>query len=722
MRSTLEPIYGLGVWSDAAFAENLPPPLEQATTGGPTGSVLGGGEWGRPWADLVIAGLGSIPRGLAFRARATPPQQPPPPLLEEERAVDPPSPSVLQRRAQPTESERRVRDEEVARVRAPIWSVALTLHGSSSRCFREPMRRFSRLITFSSHSQGGARLTFHPRDRWHSFRASPSFLGEGELAELFPTPWTRLSGRGTPAGGGGSYKGRADVLPPIPPHEGRHLLVLGETGMGKSSLLVELALRASALGTVVFFDPVGDVGRRFLEALPISDERRVSWVSPFDSPVAWNALEAVSVRGNDLVGERALGDLVLGLRRVRSSRFADSSFWGPRIEEVLIQALRAASLWPQGTLETAEALLGRAGGHIGPIPPEATEAVSELRSRVRDRPEDVEGARRLLGEVGRLRVLRRLLATPSKGWSLAEAVQPGQITVITGDAPEVGEYVSRYLLAVYLALLWPAILSRRGTPKTFVILDELQWYGHDGLGEMLRLGRRFNLHLYGATQSLRPLSAELRDSWLTNAADIALFRGSPEEALEFGRWNPELSSERLMALGRGEAILFRGKGHELLSLRIRALPSSADSVGRFDRLRQKLRPLWGLEGDLQDPERSDGPTGDEPALAESEPVAILRTIASRGSQDEVVRVDLDRLRQKFPGWEARVGEVGREMSRLGVLLNSGRDAEGRFWILKAGTWPEANESRPGAGSSQGSAAEADRWTSAGLVGIRRQSF
>ncbi|HKS59740.1 MAG TPA: hypothetical protein VJS68_03060, partial [Thermoplasmata archaeon] len=492
---------------------------------------------------------------------------------------------------------------------------------------------------------------------------------------------------------------------------------LGETGMGKSTLLVELALRAAALGTVFLFDPVGDIGRRFLRSINSEDEERITWISPADCPVGWNALGAVSGAPGTLLSERALGDLVLGLKRVRSSRFEDSSYWGPRIEEVVLLALRAAALWPAGTLLTAQRLLENAAGPLGSVPPEAAGPVAELRARVRERPDEVDGSRRLLGEIGRLNVLRRLLASPAAPWSLNRAVQPGQITVITGDAPVVGEYAARYLLAVYLALLWPTILARAGPAKTFVLLDEIQWYGHEGIGEMLRLGRRFNLHVYGATQSLKPLPAEVQDAWLTNAADVIVFRGSPEEAELFGRWTPWVVPQRILALRRGEALLFQGKGAEVRTLRVRVPEESVDSSGRFERLAQRLRPLWSLE---EEPLSAPSTPAPEFPRSSGDLLEVLRVLAIEAEEAGRLRVELDALRGTFPSIEPTLRESGQVLGRWGVLEESSRDAGGRYWLLRVRGWPDPTISP--ASKAAELAQTAHRWRAEGLVHVSRQRF
>ncbi|MGI0156004.1 MAG: helicase HerA domain-containing protein, partial [Thermoplasmata archaeon] len=276
----------------------------------------------------------------------------------------------------------------------------------------------------------------------------------------------------------GAYPGRFPLLPlgrttagfvvgpPIEPAQGRHLAVLGETGMGKSSLLVSLSRKIAADAGLILFDPLGETARAVGEEIPREAKRRVTWVEP-SGTATLNALEGIrpgTERGEGF-RERQLNDLVQSLRRVRSGRYADSGFWGPRLEEMLTRALSAAAAFPQGTIADAHTLLASGGRGFRVIPTEATEVVRDLADRMRSRPEDADGARRLLFEVTRSPILARMLCAQAPTVRAADLVAPGRISLIVGDAAVVGESTARYLLSVYLALLWSELLARPDLAK-----------------------------------------------------------------------------------------------------------------------------------------------------------------------------------------------------------------------------------------------------------------
>ncbi|HEV8050637.1 MAG TPA: hypothetical protein VGP88_08600 [Thermoplasmata archaeon] len=489
---------------------------------------------------------------------------------------------------------------------------------------------------------------------------------------------------------------------PIEPGQGRHALFLGETGMGKSSALLRTAVRASELGGLVFFDPIGDTSRRLLDRLPTRALDRVVWISPALSPVGLNALASASRPG--VGGERALNDLVAALRRVRAGRYADSPFWGPRVDEMVTLALRAAAAFPDGTLRDADSILASVGGRLTGVPPAAEQPVRELLDRVRARPEEVDGARRVVGEVVRTPVLARMLAARSSSFSIGEALRDGRIVLVTGDAPEVGESTARVLLSVLLALLWGELLAGRRAGKTFVIADELQFYANDSVGELLRLGRRFNVHLFAATQSLASLTDPIREALVTNVADVVAFRGSPDDARELARWVADVPVESILALRRGEAVALVGKGSEVGWVR---LPFDPDRP-RPDRWRtawEGSRPLWAP---AEEPP-SDGPRAPSEGgggSVESDPVrevllVLWAAVLSSGPEPSV-SVRLDDLRDELRAEEATVRLTGQRLSHAGALTATD-EGSSRKWTVRR----DALAPLLGSGVAPGELARAD---------------
>ncbi|MCI4342432.1 MAG: TraG/TraD/VirD4 family protein [Thermoplasmata archaeon] len=299
----------------------------------------------------------------------------------------------------------------------------------------------------------------------------------------------------------------------------------------------------------------------------------------------------------------------------------------------------------------------------------------------RSRREEGEGARRLLGEITRSSALRRLLCSATPDWSLDEVDRPHAITVVSGGAAELGESGARLLLGVYLALLWSRLLSRRPDQKLFLVLDELQWYAHGALSELLRLGRRYNIHVYAATQSLASLPEGVQEPLRTNVADFLLFRGDPGEAREFSRWLPSLPPERLLALARGRAVLLEGKGSDLRWIR---------TVAPIGPKRRTAAGAAGSEGagepkEVPMPAARTSQTPNlpvEPAPGDQASLAVCLRLAEPLS-DGGFQLRLRRLESEGQLTRPQIRALGRILATRGLLRSSGKLRDERIWALSA---------------------------------------
>jgi Helicase HerA, central domain/TraM recognition site of TraD and TraG len=557
-----------------------------------------------------------------------------------------------------------------------------------------------RAIESASHSAGGNGITFPTGLRSLGSRPRGFPIAEEELILTLPGPLCPA------AGGRGDSSVPVAVLafgrtsageiigPELEPRQGRHVAVVGETGMGKSSLLVALARRASRGAGVVLLDPLGETAEALDRELDPSVRSRTLRIDPIQAPVRVNALDGIDPKGADPVrSERRLNDLVHAMRRVRAGRYADSGFWGPRLEEMLTRAVRAAASLPEGTLVDAHTLLATGARVPRDVPSQAMGPMRELADRIRERPEDAEGARRLVYEVVRSGVLEAMLCARTPELATRELVAPGRVVLVSGNAARVGESTARYLLSVYLALLWSELLARPEASKTFVVLDEAQWFSHESLSEMLRLGRRANVHVVLATQAIASLPDTVSEAVWTNVSDFVAFRGSPEEARELSRAVRGISAEAILSLPRGHAAVLLGKGNSVRWLRTVRIPNqdAPEPPGGVVSAGSASDPPPIAKGAPRSPDRSPPvisssyapAAGSVPRRAPTSQ-EVLHQLAARAREREEAgpwRVPLETLRRDLdPGGQA-VREVGAILGRAGAILATERTEQGTVWVL-----------------------------------------
>jgi len=546
-----------------------------------------------------------------------------------------------------------------------------------------------------------SRFVFRPaaaRRLW----APTSWLREEELLLFLPgatapTPSALSEGNARSCVPIGRTAEGALVGLPTEPLQGRHFVILGETGMGKSSLLASLAVRARDGAGVVLLDPLGETVDQVGSELDRAGRPYVR-LGPGDPRVGMNLLDEVrELSAADPVGrEQGIAAVAQTLRRVRAGRFSDAAYWGPRLEETLTRALRLAVELPAGTLADAYELLGRAGVERVVVPPESRSALRELAERVRARPEEVEGTRRLLYEVVSHPMLSRMLCCRAPTVRLSELLRPGRVVLLSGEAPRVGAPAARYLLSCWLALLGARLVERAPGAKTFLLLDEAQWFANEALAELLRLARRSNVHLGIASQSLASLPADVQEAVRTNVADLIVFRTGAEEARELGRALPAVTAGALAALRRGEAAVVLGKGERLAWVRTARLPPgaarAADAVAATE-------PRAVPEPGAPEPVPAREPPGvvrpTEPASVSDEVLASTLTgLVSASGTDDLVAVPLAALRERAPGDEAALRRLGGRLGRAGALVRSGTGAAGSVWWVSRRRLAALRRGRP----------------------------
>jgi type IV secretion system coupling TraD/TrwB family protein len=402
-------------------------------------------------------------------------------------------------------------------------------------------------------------------------RSAPAghmILVADELANVFHLPIdiagfgsapTHLSPARRPSGDGNVIclleDGRQTPARISPADARHHIHVLGPTGVGKSTLLLNLALDDIEAGRgVAVVDPKGDLVSALLERIPRAHWDRVLLVDPSlrEQPVGLNVLEC----DDPELHEVACDQLVTIFRK------AYERFWGPRTDDILRAAVLTLLLRPGSSLCEVPLLL---------LQPEARKVfTSDLRDPIGLGPfwneyEQMADGQRLqmvgpvlnkLRSVLLRRTVRNIMGQPRSTIDLASCMDHGGILLVSLAKGLLGEETSRLLGAFLVARIWQTAMARAARPQSLrsdfsLYLDEFQNYLHlpQSLEDVLVEARGYRLGLVLANQHLGQLASATREALAANARTRVVFQCGQEDARYLAReFSPWLGDFQLLNL------------------------------------------------------------------------------------------------------------------------------------------------------------------------------
>lgn len=384
------------------------------------------------------------------------------------------------------------------------------------------------------------------------------------------------------------YRGKSQRFGILPQDRMRHLYVIGKTGVGKSTLLLNLIAQDLRMGRgLVVLDPHGSLAD---EALALVPARRAADVLLFDPADPRSALSFNLFRAG-----RAAHDnpplLVSQLIAVFHKHWA--TFWGPRLEHILRNALLAVVCHPAATLLLLYRFLGS----------------DELRTRVLKFCKDpmvlhywqvefngyaksfrAEALSPVLNKLGALLsspTMRRLFAQERSRIDLTALMERRGILIARLSAGQIGDDNAHLLGALLFSLLFLSATKRgQSIPPVFVYADEFQHFVTGSIATILSEARKYGVSLCLAHQYLAQLPDWLLGAVLGNVGSKFLFRIGVDDAKRLeAECAPEFDALQLVSTGKYSAVVrMLARGQELRPFRATLLDAPPVPPGAAERV------------------------------------------------------------------------------------------------------------------------------------------
>jgi hypothetical protein len=305
----------------------------------------------------------------------------------------------------------------------------------------------------------------------------------------------------------------------------RHLYIIGQTGTGKSTLLLNLIAQDLCAGQgIALLDPHGDLAEAALAHVPASRSNDLVYINPPDRmhPIGFNPLSRVPEQLKPVAAD----GIVSAFRHV----WPDS--WGPRLDYILTNAVRALLDVPGSSLLMLLRLLA-----------DPTFRVPLVHRHVRDplvkafwlqeyaaysdhfRTEAIAPIQNKVGKALMVPALRNMLAQPKSTVTFRRLMDEGAIVICNLSKGQLGESTSHLLGALITTSLAQAALSRADTPmenrRVFhLYADEFQSFATESFSLILSEARKYALTLTVGHQYLDQVSDDLKAAVFGNVGSI----------------------------------------------------------------------------------------------------------------------------------------------------------------------------------------------------------
>ncbi len=246
----------------------------------------------------------------------------------------------------------------------------------------------------------------------------------------------------------------------------RHLYIVGQTGTGKSTLLLNLIEQDLAAGEgVAVLDPHGDLAEAALTYVPRARTNDLVYINHTDieRPIGFNPLSQVRDDLKPIVAD----GVVSAFRHV----WADS--WGHRLDYILTNAVRALLDVPGATLLMLPRLLiddvfrAHVVEHHVADPIVRAFWLSEYAGYSQSfRTEAIAPIQNKIGKVLMVPSLRNMLAQPRSSITWRRLMDERTIVICNLSKGNLGESTAHLLGALITTSLAQAALSRADQPAT----------------------------------------------------------------------------------------------------------------------------------------------------------------------------------------------------------------------------------------------------------------
>ena len=343
----------------------------------------------------------------------------------------------------------------------------------------------------------------------------------------------------------------------------RHMYVIGKTGMGKSTLLENMAIQDLRNGEgIALLDPHGGTAEHLLDFVPEERINDVVYFAPFDMdhPIAFNVMEDVGYDKRHLV--------VSGLMATFKKIWQDA--WSARMEYILTNTLLALLEYPDATLLGVNRMYTDKDFRAKVVDNVKDPVVKDFWLKEfanygdRYTQEATPAIQNKIGQFTGNPLIRNIIGQPKSSFDIREMMDSRKILIMNLSKGLVGETNMRLLGSMLVTRIFLAAMSRadrssaelKRLPHFYFYVDEFQNFANETFAEILSESRKYKLNLTIAHQYIEQMEEEVRDAVFGNVGTTVTFRVGPFDAEVLETiFMPKFTKEDIVSLDKRQIYL-----------------------------------------------------------------------------------------------------------------------------------------------------------------------
>lgn len=317
----------------------------------------------------------------------------------------------------------------------------------------------------------------------------------------------------------------------------RHVYVIGKTGMGKSTLLENMAVQDIRNGEgLAFIDPHGQTAETLLEYIPPERVKDVLYFAPhdMDHPVSFNVMEDVGPDKRHLV--------VSGLMSVFEKIWVDA--WSARMAYILQNTLMALLEYPDATLLGVNRMLSDKNYRKKVVDNITDPSVKSFwvdefaKYNERYMQEAGDAIKNKIGQFTANPLIRNIIGQPKSSFDIRQMMDEKKILIMNLSKGLIGETNANLLGSMLTTRIYLAAMSRadlpadlmQKMPNFYFYVDEFQSFANATFANILSEARKYKLNLTIAHQYIEQMEEDVRNAVFGNVGTTIAFRVGPFDA------------------------------------------------------------------------------------------------------------------------------------------------------------------------------------------------